>query len=91
MDYITDRKLDVIVNITSASTLDKYAKMMDDEYVMRRKAVEFNIPVFTNLQLVKELAQAIEAESKRNNNGRVIQTDLKPLNKYMESIPWRLW
>jgi len=91
MDYITNRKLDVIINIMSATTMDKYARMMDDEYVMRRKAVEFNIPVFTNLQLVKELAQAIEAESRRNNNGGKIQVNLKPLNKYMESMPYRLW
>nr|MDO8098948.1 carbamoyl-phosphate synthase (glutamine-hydrolyzing) large subunit [Candidatus Njordarchaeota archaeon] len=91
MDYITNRKLDVIINITSATTMDKYASMMDDEYVMRRKAVEFNIPIFTNLQLVKELAQAIDAESKRKNKEGKIELNLKPLNKYMESIPWRLW
>jgi hypothetical protein len=65
--------------------------MMDDEYVMRRKAVEFNIPVFTNLQLVKLLAQAVSAETKRNNSGENGRTSLKPLEEYMEEIPWKLW
>jgi carbamoyl-phosphate synthase large subunit len=91
IDYITARKLDIIINIASASTIDKYASMMDDEYVMRRKAVEFNIPVFTNLQLVKLLAQAVSAETKRNNSGENGRTSLKPLEEYMEEIPWKLW
>jgi carbamoyl-phosphate synthase large subunit len=91
MEYITARKLDIIINIASASTLDKYASMMEDEYIMRRKAVEFNIPVFTNLQLVKLLAQAVSAEAKRNNGGENARTNLKPLEEYMEGIPWKLW
>jgi carbamoyl-phosphate synthase large subunit len=91
MEYITARKLDIIINIASASTIDKYASMMDDEYVMRRKAVEYNIPVFTNLQLVKLLAQAVSAEAKRNKNSENTQVDPKPLEKFMEEIPWKLW
>jgi carbamoyl-phosphate synthase large subunit len=91
MEYISSHKLDLIINITSSTTIDKYASMIEDEYVMRRKAVEFNIPVFTNLQLVKELAKAIAAESKRKSNCKRPQPSLKPLNSYMESSPWRLW
>jgi hypothetical protein len=65
--------------------------MIEDEYVMRRKAVEFNIPVFTNLQLVKELAKAISAKSNREKDGKRHQTILRPLNSYMESGPFKLW
>jgi carbamoyl-phosphate synthase large subunit len=85
IEYITGRRLDIIINIASATTIDKYASMMDDEYIMRRKAVEFNIPVFTNLQLVRELAKAISAESKRRTNGIIPEPNLKPLNSYVES------
>jgi carbamoyl-phosphate synthase large subunit len=91
IEYITARKLDIIINIASASTIDKYATMMDDEYIMRRKAVEFNIPVFTNLQLVKMLAQAVSAETKKNKNGEKARINPKPLEKFMEEIPWKLW
>jgi carbamoyl-phosphate synthase large subunit len=91
IEYIKDHKLDIIINIASASTIDKYASMMDDEYIMRRKAVEFNIPVFTNLQLVRELAEAISAESRRNGDNKGREACLKPLNSYMESRPWKLW
>jgi carbamoyl-phosphate synthase large subunit len=91
MEYITTHKLDVIINIASASTIDKYASMMDDEYIMRRKAVEFNIPVFTNLQLVRVLAHAVRTEAKRNSNGENDRINPKPLDKYMEEMPWKLW
>lgn len=92
LDYITNRKLDIIINVPSASTMDKYASMMDDEYIMRRKAVEFNIPVFTNLQLARVLAQAVSAESLRNgNNKRRVKSHLIPLNEYMENVPYKLW
>ncbi len=91
IEYITTHKLDIIINIASASTIDKYASMMDDEYIMRRKAVEFNIPVFTNLQLVKVLAHAISTEAKRNSSGENDRINPKPLGKYMEQIPWKLW
>ena len=91
IDYITSHKLDLIINITSSTTLDKYASMIEDEYVMRRKAVEFNIPVFTNLQLVKELANAISDKSKREKNGGKLRPSLKPLNSYMESGASKLW
>jgi carbamoyl-phosphate synthase large subunit len=91
IEYITSHKLDLIVNITSSTTLDKYASMIEDEYVMRRKAVEFNIPVFTNLQLVKELANAISTESKRGKNDKKLGHNLKPLNSYMDSGLLKLW
>jgi carbamoyl-phosphate synthase large subunit len=91
MEYITERNLDIIINIASATTIDKYASMIDDEYIMRRKAVEFNIPVFTNLQLVKLLAQAVNKEAKKNKSGENSRTEPKPLEEYMEEIPWKLW
>ncbi|WXG43421.1 MAG: carbamoyl-phosphate synthase (glutamine-hydrolyzing) large subunit [Promethearchaeati archaeon SRVP18_Atabeyarchaeia-1] len=91
VEYITGHKLDIIINIASATTMDKYASMLDDEYVMRRKAVEFNIPVFTNLQLVRELSKAVSAQSSRKSSSRIPESGLKPLNCYVESKPWRLW
>jgi hypothetical protein len=33
---------------------------LEDEYLIRRKAIEFNIPVITNLQVAEAIAEAIQ-------------------------------
>ncbi len=56
MDYILDRDMDLVINIPLAA---KDSQVYEDEYLIRRKAVEFNIPVVTNLQLATELVYAL--------------------------------
>ena len=46
-DLLFDRKIDFIINIPSTSTAEKYLGMLDDEYQIRRKAVEMGVPVLT--------------------------------------------
>jgi carbamoyl-phosphate synthase large subunit len=60
MDYLKERKLDLVINIPSGLTLYKYASALEDEYIIRRKAVELNIPVFTNFEMVKAIVEGIE-------------------------------
>jgi len=38
----------------------QFKQIVHDEYLIRRKAVEFNIPVITNVQLAEALVDAIE-------------------------------
>ncbi|MHA1310956.1 MAG: carbamoyl-phosphate synthase (glutamine-hydrolyzing) large subunit [Candidatus Helarchaeota archaeon] len=59
-DYLLKRKIDLIINIPIARVLEKYKAMLKDEYDIRRKAVEYNIPVITNLQLAKAMVDALE-------------------------------
>ncbi|GBC75037.1 Carbamoyl-phosphate synthase large chain [archaeon HR06] len=51
--------LELIINIPSTQTLEKYADMLEDEYVIRRKATELGIPVFTNLNTAKAFIEGI--------------------------------
>lgn len=55
LDYIVQRKLDLVINISAGyPQKDEHA-----EYLIRRKAVDFGIPLLTNLQLTKLLIEAI--------------------------------
>ncbi len=58
-DYLVERKLDLIINIPSATILEKYAQMLEDEYLMRRKAVELGIPVLTTYETSKVFVDAL--------------------------------
>jgi carbamoyl-phosphate synthase large subunit len=49
-DALADRKIDLIINIPSSIALEKFADMQEDEYRIRRKAVELGIPVLTNIE-----------------------------------------
>jgi carbamoyl-phosphate synthase large subunit len=49
-DALADRKVDLIINLPSSMALEKFADMQEDEYRIRRKAVELGIPVLTNVE-----------------------------------------
>ncbi len=49
-DYLAERKIDLIINIPNSIALEKFADMQEDEYKIRRKAVELGIPVLTNVE-----------------------------------------
>ncbi len=51
------KKLHLVINIPAAFT----KKELDDEYVIRRKAADYSIPLITNLQLARLLAEAMDA------------------------------
>jgi carbamoyl-phosphate synthase large subunit len=53
--YIADRKLDLIVNIPK----NIEAEELTNDYIIRRKAIDFNIPLITNLQMAKRFIEAI--------------------------------
>ncbi|MCP8321527.1 MAG: ATP-grasp domain-containing protein, partial [archaeon] len=59
LDYLINQKIKLVINVLKlegASSL----KALDDDYTIRRKAVEFGIPVITNLELTDALANAIK-------------------------------
>ncbi|MFB0560168.1 MAG: carbamoyl-phosphate synthase (glutamine-hydrolyzing) large subunit [Candidatus Lokiarchaeia archaeon] len=77
--YLINRKIDLVINIVRSGTLEKFAEMMTDEYIIRRIATEYNIPVVTNLKMANALVKALK--SMRNK-----QMTVKSLNEYMEKI-----
>ncbi|MEM2920596.1 MAG: hypothetical protein QXU29_07570, partial [Candidatus Nitrosocaldus sp.] len=52
--------VDFIINVPSTLTIEKYAEMLEDEYMIRRKAVEMGIPVFTNLDVANLFIKTLE-------------------------------
>ena len=59
-DLLYERKIDFIINIPSTSTLEKYIGMLDDEYQIRRKALELGIPVLTTTELADSFVKTLE-------------------------------
>jgi len=58
--------------------------IMEDEYKIRRMAVDFNIPVIINLQLAKTLIDAIKTVRKK-------EISIKSLNEYHETLKEVYW
>jgi carbamoyl-phosphate synthase large subunit len=59
LTYITDRKIDLVINIPK--NIEK--EELDNDYLIRRKAVDFDVPLITNLQLAKRFVEAIDRTS----------------------------
>ncbi|HEY4699130.1 MAG TPA: ATP-grasp domain-containing protein, partial [Nitrososphaerales archaeon] len=59
-DYLISGKLDLIINIPQSSTVEKYVDMLEDEYIIRRKAVELGIPVLTNHETAFVFVKSLE-------------------------------
>ncbi|MFB3888787.1 MAG: carbamoyl-phosphate synthase (glutamine-hydrolyzing) large subunit [Candidatus Bathyarchaeia archaeon] len=57
LDLIMERKINFVFNIPHPNRIVTQA--ITDGYQIRRKAVEFGVPVFTNLELVDSLANAL--------------------------------
>ena len=54
------RQIDFIINIPSTSTIERYVGMLDDEYQIRRKAVELGIPVLTTIESASTFINTLE-------------------------------
>ncbi len=58
LDLLMERKINFVFNIPHPNRIVTQA--ITDGYLIRRKAVEFGVPVFTNLELVDSLANALQ-------------------------------
>ena len=76
-DMLYQRKIDFIINIPSTSTLEKYVGMLEDEYQIRRKALELGIPVLTTTELAESFVKTLDW---LQNN----ETTKNPLEPYDE-------
>jgi carbamoyl-phosphate synthase large subunit len=83
-DYLRGGKIDLVINIPVLKTAENQEEILKDEYTIRRLAVEFNVPVITNLQLASALAKMLDqnVESKLS---------IRSLNEYMDSLAWNAW
>ena len=76
-DLLYKREIDFIINIPSTTTIEKYLDMLNDEYQIRRKAVEMGIPVMTTIEAATSFIKTLQWL--RSNS-----PTLSPLKKYMD-------
>ncbi|MDR0797866.1 MAG: carbamoyl phosphate synthase large subunit, partial [Nitrososphaerota archaeon] len=84
LDYLQEQKIDLVINVPVVNHHTDYSDIITDGYIIRRQAVEFNVPVITNLQLAEALVDVLK---KNNSNGQSICS----LNEYMDKVPWKQW
>lgn len=56
LTYLNEGKIDMVINIPK--TAEKVE--LDSDYIIRRKAVDLNIPLFTNVQATKRFIKALQ-------------------------------
>jgi len=61
MNCLQEGRIDMVINIPLPTTVEKkFRQVIEDEYKIRRMAVDYNIPVIINLQLAEAIVDAIE-------------------------------
>ncbi len=55
LEVIQSRKVDLVINIPKNASADE----LTNDYLIRRTAVDFGVPLLTNLQLAQRFAQAL--------------------------------
>jgi carbamoyl-phosphate synthase large subunit len=94
LDYITNREIKLVINIPSHEKEAESRLVLQDEYVIRRKAAEFGIPVVTNLQLAQALVRSLvtyDEKTESDQEGISVTREanekpLKPENEKRTSI-----
>jgi len=85
MQCLQDGRIDMVINIPLPTTVkEKFKTIMEDEYKIRRMAVDYNIPVIINLQLAKAVIDAIK-------NTREKKVEIKSLNEYHQTLKEVYW
>jgi carbamoyl-phosphate synthase large subunit len=75
----------MVINIPLPTTIEeKFRQVIEDEYQIRRMAVDFNIPVIINLQLAEAIVDAIEKVRQK-------PIVVKSLNEYHSELKEIYW
>jgi hypothetical protein len=73
LDFITPERLDLILNVPLG--LDR--RELTDGYIIRRRAIDYGVPLITNLQLAELLVKSLAVKT---------MEDLRPLS-YEAYVP----
>lgn len=84
LDYLQEQKIDLVINVPLTDKQQNYPELLADGYVIRRQAVEFNVPTVTNLELASALVEVLQQRDKNSES-------IRSLNEYMDALPWKLW
>jgi carbamoyl-phosphate synthase large subunit len=78
-DYIREGKLDLLINVPVSNASEEFSEVLKDEYVIRRLAVEFNVPTVTSLELASAIVKILQEGAQHRMN-------IRSLNEYMSSL-----
>jgi len=85
MGCLQNGAIDLVINIPLPTIVEeKFSTIIEDEYNIRRMAVDYNIPVIINLQLARAIIDAIE-------NVRNKDVEIKSLNEYHNTLKEIYW
>ena len=84
LDYLQEHKIDLVINVPIANRRTNIYDIITDGYIIRRQAVEFNVPVITNLQLAQALVDVLKQKG-------LTEQSIRSLNEYMDELPWKKW
>jgi len=84
LDYLLERKIDLVINIPATNSENEHADVLEDEYTIRRLAVEFNIPILTTIELASALVRVLKYKA-------LSKITIRSLNEYMERLPFKHW
>jgi carbamoyl-phosphate synthase large subunit len=59
LSYMSKGEIDLVINIPKSAEKVE----LDSDYIIRRKAVDLNIPLFTNMQVAKRFVKALRSYS----------------------------
>ncbi len=59
-DYLVDKKINLVINIPANGNGSISETIREDEYAIRRLAVEHNIPVVTTIELASAIVEALQ-------------------------------
>ncbi|MEM1556866.1 MAG: carbamoyl phosphate synthase large subunit, partial [Candidatus Bathyarchaeia archaeon] len=85
IDYLIQRKIDLVINIPAGNPDGVSPDVLKDEYIIRRLAVEYNVPIVTTLELASAIVKVLKY---RGNNNEVI---IRSLNEYIDSLLFKYW
>ena len=77
LDYLAKSRIGLVINTPTASRRET----VDDEYIIRRTASEFNVPVITRIETAEALVNALE-----QNGSTAIR--VQSLNEFLTHSPW---
>jgi len=82
LDYLRQQKIGLVINTPSVESRES----LDDEYIIRRTAIEFFVPVITRIETVKALVDSLEQNGYNLTPRTIMFEDLvrgAPLAKYV--------
>jgi len=56
LDAMVEKKIDLVINVPKSYSREE----ITDGYLIRRRAIDYNIPLITNLQVAETIAQALQ-------------------------------